>query len=276
MKTPPLASHVAPEDNLTASLYRISTLVSETDDVHTALEAVLDELILQLPANSTSISLIDPDTKQLDIEVSRGLPADAKAFRLPVGRGITGQVAVTGRARIVRDVRAEPNYIALRGDVRSEIAVPMMLLRQGPDGTMKESVVGVINADSTEIAAFNEEHLRRLTALTQETTRVVSRLWSIGKLVNKTRQLETILNAGARLVRQHGIERVLSSIALDAVQLVDCHFCAIFLLNEDRSLLELECTSGAIEVPLEDRSFRPADSAIWSTWQLPRGLSPCW
>ena len=51
------------EESLTAidSLYRISSLVSKTDDPQEALELIMDEVVKVLGATSASIALINPD-----------------------------------------------------------------------------------------------------------------------------------------------------------------------------------------------------------------------
>ena len=46
--------------------------------------------------------------------------------RIPYGRGICGQVAVSGQTHIAPDVAAEDNYIACSTAVRSEIVVPIL------------------------------------------------------------------------------------------------------------------------------------------------------
>ena len=77
------------------SLYRISRLVSDTEDPLKALEIIIDEVVAALNPASASISLFNPDTRQLEIEVSRGLPKDSSKFALEPGRGVTGWVLAT-------------------------------------------------------------------------------------------------------------------------------------------------------------------------------------
>ena len=46
---------------------------------------------------------------------------------IPFGRGICGQVAVSGKNFVVPDVQAQDNYIACSINVRSEIVVPLFV-----------------------------------------------------------------------------------------------------------------------------------------------------
>ncbi|ELR71319.1 hypothetical protein C900_02934 [Fulvivirga imtechensis AK7] len=76
---------------------------------------------------------------------------------IPVGQGITGTVAQTGIAEIVKDTTKDSRYI-LDDEARlSEITVPIKL----EDG----NVIGVIDCEHPEKGYFTDQHLRILTAI---------------------------------------------------------------------------------------------------------------
>jgi L-methionine (R)-S-oxide reductase len=86
-------------------------------------------------------------------------PAPTEHTRIPVGRGICGAAAATGRTEIVGDVNADERYIACFVSTRAEIVVPVI-----NDGR----VVAEIDIDSDTPAAFGEsdrELLERVAAL---------------------------------------------------------------------------------------------------------------
>ena len=64
--------------NAIDSLYKISSLVSNTEDPKEALDLILEEIVRVLKPSSASISLINPDSKKLELEVSRGLTEEWK------------------------------------------------------------------------------------------------------------------------------------------------------------------------------------------------------
>ncbi|MGB0273563.1 MAG: GAF domain-containing protein [Opitutales bacterium] len=204
------------------SLYRISSLVSNTEDPKEALELILQEIIRVLQPSSASISLINPDTKKLELEVSHGLPEEWTDIDLALGQGITGWTALHGQPLIVPDVRNEPRYISIRPKIRSEMAVPME--DQG-------SVIGVVNVDSEAIAAFDESALKILTLLTNEASRVVARLWLIRQLRTKANQLESLVNLGRHITGELDIDTILRNLTEQGRQLLDCESCALFLLS---------------------------------------------
>ena len=235
----------AHEQTAIDSLYRISSLVSDTDEPRIALQLILDEIVRVLQPNSASISLINPDTKALELEASYGLPATWQDMELSLGRGITGWAALHGRALIVDDVREEPRYISVRPNIRSEMAVPM------EDHGM---VVGVVNVDSDQISAFNESSLKILTLLTNEAARVVSRLWMIQQLRTKAKQLESLVSISQELVGELDGDELMHSLTTQARQLMDCAASALFLLTPDGEHLDLHSLIGTSgKIPLKER-----------------------
>ena len=72
------------------ALYRISSLTGRTDDPREALSTILAVTIETLAAFSGSISLLNPDTGKLEIDVHQGLFNEADEVSLRLGQGITG------------------------------------------------------------------------------------------------------------------------------------------------------------------------------------------
>ncbi|NBB80180.1 MAG: GAF domain-containing protein [Verrucomicrobia bacterium] len=234
----------AHEQTAIDSLYRISSLVSDTDEPRVALQLILDEIVRVLQPNSASISLINPDTKALELEASYGLPENWQDLELSLGQGITGWAALHARALIVDDVREEPRYISVRPNIRSELAVPM------EDHGM---VVGVVNVDSDQVAAFNESSLKILTLLTNEAARVVSRLWMIQQLRTKAKQLESLVSISQELVGELDGDELMHSLTGQARQLMDCAASALFLLTPSGDHLELHSLIGKSgKIPLKE------------------------
>ena len=74
-------------------------------------------------------------------------PQATEHTRIPVGQGICGAAAATGRTEVVDDVAADPRYLACFPSTRSEIVVPI---------SYEARVVGEIDIDSDTPAAFLE------------------------------------------------------------------------------------------------------------------------
>lgn len=238
------------------SLYRISSVTTGTEDPHEALQTIIEEIVQQIDCSSASICLVNPDTNELDIEVSRGLPDQWTHLRLPLTRGVTGWVAMHGKPLVVNDVTQDARYVSLKPSIRSEMAVPMQT---------EGSIIGVVNIDSERLNAFDDEDLKVLTLLTSEATRVIHRLWLFNQLRMKNDQLQALISAGRNLVAELDLNEVLKRIAREARILLNCRMCAILLRDPTDDTLRLEVISGAKgsidyteEIQAEDSSMEVA------------------
>lgn len=237
------------------SLYRISSLVSDTDEPKEALQLILDEIVRVLQPSSASISLINPDNNALELEASFGLPEDWQDLKLSLGQGITGWTALHGRALIVNDVREEPRYISVRPNIRSEMAVPM------EDHGM---VIGVVNVDSEALDAYSESSLKILTLLTNEATRVVSRLWLIMQLRTKANQLESLVVMSQRLAGEIDSDMLMETLARQGRHLMDAAGSAFFELGTDGEKLHLHSLIAGDETIKETVTISLSQSALGS------------
>jgi putative methionine-R-sulfoxide reductase with GAF domain len=74
-------------------------------------------------------------------------PEATEHVRIPIGQGICGAAAASGRTEVVGDVSADERYLACFPSTRSEIVVPIRY---------EGRVVGEIDIDSDEPAAFGK------------------------------------------------------------------------------------------------------------------------
>ncbi len=96
--------------------------------------------------NWTGFYWMNDAKNQLDLGAYRGEATDHTS--IPYGRGICGQVAVSGKTFEVPDVHAQDNYLACSLATKSEIVVPVYA---------DEKLVGQIDIDSHQLAPFTAE-----------------------------------------------------------------------------------------------------------------------
>src|SRR5205823_12139653 len=146
----------------------------------------------------------------------------AERIRIKVGEGVTGTAAQRREAILVGDVSADSRYISAVPNVRSEIAVPLII---------KNRVIGVIDIESPQPHHFTEEHKHLLTligsrmAVGIENARLYTRIARQAKtllLLNEiARELTSILNLDELLKR---VGELLS-------RLIDFQMFSILLLD---------------------------------------------
>jgi L-methionine (R)-S-oxide reductase len=96
--------------------------------------------------NWTGFYFMNDEKQQLEIGAYVGAYTDHTV--IPYGKGICGQVAVSGKTFEVPDIHAQDNYLACSLATKSEIVVPIY------NG---ENLVGQIDIDSHELDPFTQE-----------------------------------------------------------------------------------------------------------------------
>ena len=89
----------------------------------------------------------------------------AACVRIPVGSGVCGTAAATGKVQRVEDVHAFPGHIACDAASNSEIVVP--LYRDG-------ALIGVLDIDSPETSRFSAADETGIVAMAQRFEQVLA------------------------------------------------------------------------------------------------------
>jgi L-methionine (R)-S-oxide reductase len=128
------------------ALEAIDRIVNRGGEADEVLRAVVDVLHDRFDDYSwVGIYLVEGD--DLVLGPWKG-PEATEHVRIPVGQGICGAAAATGRTEVVDDVNGDPRYLSCFPSTRSEIVVP--IAHEG-------RVVGEIDIDSDRPAAFGED-----------------------------------------------------------------------------------------------------------------------
>jgi sigma-B regulation protein RsbU (phosphoserine phosphatase) len=105
------------------------------------------------------ILLLNDQTQELEIEVAVKYDEKVILPKVPLGEGLVGYAALHREPVLVPDVSQDPRYIKVVDDVRSELAVPMLL---------KDRCIGVFDLESPELDAFTKRDVEILTLLASQ------------------------------------------------------------------------------------------------------------
>jgi sigma-B regulation protein RsbU (phosphoserine phosphatase) len=105
------------------------------------------------------ILLLNEDTKELEMNVAVQFGEKVDLPKVPLGEGLVGYAALHREPVLVPDVSKDPRYIKVVDDVRSELAVPMLL---------KDRCIGVFDLESPELDAFTARDVQILTLLASQ------------------------------------------------------------------------------------------------------------
>ena len=140
------------------TLLEFGVQLASTLDLGRVLALALQKAEELCQAESSSIWELDDESGELFFRVVRGRAAPGiQSLRVPLGRGIVGDVARTGRAEVVDDAAADPRW---GGDpdasftTRGVLTVPLIA---------RGRVVGVLQMlNSVDGAGFDADDLRRM------------------------------------------------------------------------------------------------------------------
>jgi diguanylate cyclase (GGDEF)-like protein len=122
-------------------------------------EEMLGEIVAELQKNFAfdhiGIGVLDYASKEIEIKAEAGSTANALGMRVPLGVGILGRCARTNEMVLVRAEGEDPLSGILPGS-RSILCVPL---------TYGESLLGVLNIESQQDRAFDEQEILILRTL---------------------------------------------------------------------------------------------------------------
>lgn len=125
-------------------------------DVADIFDEVLDRVRELLQVDTAAILLLDVRARHLVATAARGLEEEVRqGFRVSIGRGFAGKVALTQRPVIIEDVRRGKvvNPVLLQTGVRSLLGVPIF---------SGGAVVGVLHVGSLVPRRFSPDDVRLL------------------------------------------------------------------------------------------------------------------
>ncbi|KAA3619648.1 MAG: GAF domain-containing protein [Calditrichaeota bacterium] len=223
-------------------LYELFQEISASLDPQESLNSIIDAAVKITGATSGSLILIDWESNVLEIKVSRGFVEHIGNVRLRLGEGITGWVALSGQAMLVTDVANEPQYVQVREDIQTELAVPMKL---------DDKIIGVLNVDSTRMNAFTEEDVELLSLLANQSAQVIRNGNLFEDVTRQVDELATLIEINKMIAGSLSVEKILQQIVERTATLMHSKICSVMLISEDGKYLELKAQHGDSEFYLQ-------------------------
>ncbi len=225
--TPTQAGTTTPVDRL---LLEVADVVNTTLDLDTTLRRVAEVIRKIIDFEIFAIMLLNDKTQELYIKFSIGhLPEVAERARIRVGEGVTGLAVERREAVLVNDVRTEAYYIDALPNVRSELAVPLIV---------KNKVIGLIDIESIQPNHFTEEHKHLLTLIA---SRVAVGVENARLYTRASRQAKTLLllNEIAReLTSILNLDEVFKRVGESLKKVLDYQMFSIMLLDSTGEKLQ--------------------------------------
>jgi deoxyribose-phosphate aldolase len=138
------------------TLANISREFSSILDLNELLGKIASTMRDLIDYDAFSILLVDHEAKALRHLFSIRYDQRVNIDNVPLGKGLTGAAAESREVVRVHDTAKDPRYIASHPDIRSEVAVPLIV---------QDRVVGVMDLESDRVGYFTDDHVRTLALL---------------------------------------------------------------------------------------------------------------
>jgi len=139
-----------------------------------------------------AISIINGENGDLVVRAALGY-GEIVGKRIPAGQGVSAEVLATGKPILVPDVLRDPRYVPGVVGGRTEIVAPIVI-----DG----AVVGTLDAESPDVAAFDEDDLELLAAFAVQA----------GAALRNARLLDRLEQRGSRLSIVHRVSQAIATV----------------------------------------------------------------
>lgn len=211
-------------------LVEVADVINTTLDLDTLLRRVSEVIRRFLDYEIFAILLLNERTQTLRMRFEIGhLPGVKERLRVRVGEGITGTAVERREPVRSDDVSQVANYINAHPEVRSEIAVPMIV---------KNKVIGVLDIQSTQLGYFNDEHARMLTLVASRIAAGIENARLYTRVARQAQTLEVLSEISRELTSILDLDQLFKRTAEALNRLIDYQMFSILLLDKSGQKLE--------------------------------------
>ncbi|MBI2677431.1 MAG: GAF domain-containing protein [Candidatus Koribacter versatilis] len=217
-------------DRFQQFVVEVADVINTTLDLDTLLTRVAEVIRRFIDYEIFAILLLNDKTQELRMRFEIGhQPGVKERLRVKLGEGITGTAVQHREAVMSSDVSQVPNYINAHPDVRSELAVPMIV---------KNRVIGVLDIQSTHLGYFTEEHARMLSLVASRIASGIENARLYTRVSRQARTLEVLNEISRELTSILNIDELFKRTAEALNRLIDYQMFSILLLDAGGTILQ--------------------------------------
>src|SRR5690348_5540622 len=212
----------------------LATLAEIGEDVNASLD--LDEVLARAAAlikrhidyEIFGVLMIEGDGSYLRHRFAIGYSKElAENLRIPIGQGITGTAASTGHPVRVSDTSKDPRYINAIENVRSELAVPLIV---------RGKCVGVMDIQSRHLDYFTRDQQNILTLLGSRLAIAIENARLFEQVKAQADTLLLLSEVGRETSAILDVEELLRRAAEQTKRVIDYQILSIMLYDEEQKV----------------------------------------
>jgi sigma-B regulation protein RsbU (phosphoserine phosphatase) len=217
----PINARIEPAD--VAFLMRLTDTLNTTLDLQTLLARTSELVRAVIPYRIFAIFLLNDRTHELRMRFQIGHTPQVERTRVPVGKGVVGQVALTRQPILLNDVSTADYYIDANPGVRSELAVPLIA---------KNRLIGVMDIESEQPDFFRPEHLHVLTMTASRIAQAIENARLYARVSRQAQTLEVLNEIAVELASILDLNPLLERVGQLLRRMIDYQMFSILLLDE--------------------------------------------
>jgi sigma-B regulation protein RsbU (phosphoserine phosphatase) len=216
----PVNARVEPAD--VAYLMQLAEALNTTLDLQTLLNRTSVLVRAVIHYRIFAILLLNDRTHELRMRFQIGHTPQIERTRIPLGKGVTGEVALTRQPMLLNDVSTAENYTDANPEVRSELAVPLIV---------KNRLIGVMDLESEEAGYFRPEHLHLLTLTASRIAQAIENARLYARVSRQAQTLEVLNEIAVELASILDLDPLLERVGQLLRRLIDYQMFTIMLLD---------------------------------------------
>jgi sigma-B regulation protein RsbU (phosphoserine phosphatase) len=236
----PVNARVEPAD--LTYLVQLADALNTTLDLQTLLVRTSELVRAIINYRIFAIILLNDRTHELRVRFQIGHTPEVERMRIPMGKGVVGQVALTRQPMLLNDVSNTPAYIPANPDVRSELAVPLIA---------KNRLIGVMDIESEQADYFRPEHLHLLTLTASRIAQAIENARLYARVSRQAQTLTVLNEIATELTSILDLDPLLERVGQLLRRLIDYQMFSIMLLDEkgDTLITRYAWRFGSVHAP---------------------------
>lgn len=264
-RRPSLAPVQSAFTNPLVALHEVTLSLLTQDSSDQLLNALLDRAVEFTGADSGTISILDESRKFLEIKAFRGFEQDLpNTVKLKIGEGVTGRCIVTGKLRNVGDTSQDKYYIAVRQDIRSELAVPLKVGNKN---------FGVISVDSKRLDAFNAEYEEYLQMLADYAAQIFTTTTSVESLSHRTHLQDVLLQISGALGKYGDVRLFFEEVIKILSEKLGVKRAAIYLYDSVTNELSVSASLNYSPEEIQRGRYTPGEGVTGKAFKQRKAIS---
>jgi len=204
-------------------LAQIADTLNTTLDLQTLLTRTSELVRSIIPYKIFSILLLNDRTNELRMRFQIGHTPETQRMRIPLGKGVVGQVALTRQPMLVNNVSEVEGYIDVNPNVCSELAIPLIL---------KNRLIGVLDLESEQTDFFKPEHLHLLTLTGSRIAQAIENARLYTRVSRQAETLAVLNEISTEIISILDLDPLLAKVGNLLRRLIDYQMFSIMLLDE--------------------------------------------